>query len=142
MNGSERQIFPARRDALQAALAFVEAFCEFRGVAAGDMLRLTLIVEELFTNTIMHGHRGDSEAPVHIALSAETTQLSLCYEDAAPPFDPLQFLAERPPGPASPIDKPEPGGQGLPLIAQMSERFDYLRVDGCNRLRVLIRRGA
>lgn len=142
MNGSEQRIFQARRGELQPALAFVEDFCQCQGVAAGDSLRLMLVVEELFTNTLVHGHRGDSDLPVHIELSAGAAHLALHYEDGAPPFDPLQYLAKLPSSQARPVEELEPGGQGLPLVAQISERFDYARVDGRNRLTLLIPREA
>lgn len=139
MNG-EKRIFQARSDDLQPALAFVEAFCERQGIGAPDMLRLTLIVEELFTNTLLHGHRGDAESPVHIELGAGATHLLLAYEDHAPPFDPLQYLASMPPREVEAVEAMVPGGQGLPLVAQMSERFDYEHIEGRNSARLSIRR--
>ena len=137
---NERRIFTARRDQLALATGFVQDFCDQQGVASGDALRLTLIVEELFTNTIMHGHRGDHESPVHIELSVGPTQLALRFEDRAPPFDPLQYLADTAPKLDKPVDERKPGGLGLPLVAQMSERFEYTHADGFNRLSLVIRR--
>jgi anti-sigma regulatory factor (Ser/Thr protein kinase) len=140
---SEQRIFQARRDQLALATGFVQEFCERQGVATGDTARLTLIVEELFTNTIMHGHRGDHDSPVHIELGVGgPTQLALRFEDRAPPFDPLQYLAALPPPLDQPVDQLKPGGLGLPLVARMSERFEYAHVDGFNRLRLVIRREA
>jgi len=141
MTGSEQRIFQARMDQLALATAFVEDFCARQGVAPGDALRLTLIIEELFTNTLMHGHRGDHDSAVHIELSVGSTQLALHFADRAPPFDPLHYLASLPR-----LDKPaeerKPGGLGLPLVARMSERFDYACVDGFNRLSLVLRREA
>jgi serine/threonine-protein kinase RsbW len=139
MSGSETRIFQARRDQLALATAFVEDFCDRRGVATADALRLTLIVEELFTNTLMHGHRGDHDSPVRVELDAGPTQLALRFADRAPPFDPLQYLAALP-GMDKPIEERKPGGLGLPLVAQMSERFDYAHVDGFNSLSLALRR--
>jgi serine/threonine-protein kinase RsbW len=140
MTGSEQRIFQARKDQLALATAFVEDFCERQGVAPGDALRLTLIIEELFTNTLMHGHRGDHDSPVHIELDIGPAQLALRFADRAPPFDPLYYLAN-----LSRLDKPveerKPGGLGLALVAQMSERFDYAHVDGFNSLSLVLKRG-
>jgi anti-sigma regulatory factor (Ser/Thr protein kinase) len=140
MNRSEECIFLARRDQLALATDFVAAFCERLGVAAGDAARLTLIVEELFANTLMHGHRGDHDSPVHIELAADPMRLALRYADRAPPFDPLQYLADMPLQLDRAIEEREPGGLGLPLVAQMCERFDYVHVDGFNRLSLVLRR--
>jgi serine/threonine-protein kinase RsbW len=139
------QTFSARLDSLPAATRFVQAFCAQHGVDAGDALRLTLVVEELLTNTIVHGHRGGhddgQDAPVRIELMVGDTQLTLHFEDCAPPFDPLRYLADAAPSLDAPAEQRQVGGLGLPLVAQMAEQFDYVRADGCNRLRVVLRRG-
>lgn len=140
MSSSEACIFQARSDQLALATGFVAEFCQRQGVAPGDALRLTLIVEELFTNTLMHGHRGDHDSPVHIELAADPVQLTLRFADRAPPFDPLQYLAGMPLHLDKAVEEREPGGLGLPLVAQMCERFDYVHVDGFNRLSLVLRR--
>ena len=130
----------ARMDALADAIEFVEAFCADRGVAESDALRLSLVLEELFTNTVVHGHGGDSEAPVRLALRADDSHLELTYEDSAPPFDPLDHVAKSPiDPPASLADRPI-GQLGIPLIVNMAERIAYARADGCNRIRLALRR--
>ena len=141
MNGSEARIFQARSEQLALATGFIEQVCERLGVAPGDALRLTLIVEELFTNTLMHGHRGDHDSAVHIELQVGPTRLALRFADQAPPFDPLQYLAQLP-ALDRPVEERKPGGLGLALVAQMSEGFDYVHVDGFNRLSLVLRREA
>jgi anti-sigma regulatory factor (Ser/Thr protein kinase) len=142
MTGSPPQVFEARMDRLPLALAFVEAHCARQGVAAADALRLALIVEELFTNTVVHGHRGDHASPVRIGLAIDPAHLRLCYEDCAPPFNPLQYLQHAHPDLDAPADERRIGGLGLPLVAQMVERFDYAHVDGFNCLALVLRREA
>jgi len=141
MSGGESRAFPARSDQLASALAFIEEVCERQGVAPGDTLRLTLVVEELFTNTLMHGHRGDHASQVHIELEVRPAQLALRMADQAPAFDPLQYLASLP-ALDRPVEERKPGGLGLPLVAQMSETLDYARVEGFNRLSLVLRREA
>ncbi len=140
MSNRETRIFRAYAEQLAAATGFVAEFCESRDVDPSDALRLTLIVEELFTNTLMHGHRGDHDSPVHIELAVEPARLALAFADRAPPFDPLQHLAKLPPQLDAPIDERMPGGLGLPLVAQMCERFDYAYMDGFNRLTLVLKR--
>ncbi|HRH89492.1 MAG TPA: ATP-binding protein [Rubrivivax sp.] len=134
------RVFRARHDQVAAALAFVEDFCALRQVGADDASRLMLVVEELFTNVIVHGHRGDSDAPVHVELGVAAAQLTLYFEDSAPPFDPLRHLAESAPDLDQPAHERLVGGLGLPLVARMCERFDYAHVDGRNRLRLVLGR--
>jgi serine/threonine-protein kinase RsbW len=140
MNADTPQRFRAHMDDLQAARALAEAVCAQQGVAPGDTLRLALVLEELFTNTVMHGHRRNCDAPVLVGLHTSDTHLHLHYTDDAPPFDPLQYLKSA--APDAEIEREHPGGWGLHLVARMAEHIDYARVDGFNRLRLALRREA
>lgn len=133
------QRFRAHMDDLQAARDLAEALCAQQGVDAADTLRLVLVLEELFTNTVMHGHRRDCDAPVLVGLQASDTHLLLRYADDAAPFDPLQYLKNAPPEPEH--DRDTPGGYGLRLVADMAERFDYAHVGGYNHLTLRLKRG-
>jgi serine/threonine-protein kinase RsbW len=147
MNQVEQCTLQARMADLSPAVAFVEGFCAAHGIDPGDTLRLTLMVEELFTNTVEHGHGGDSEAPVRLTLRDDTHQLELFYEDRAPAFNPLDRVAEvAPQGPDQP-DEPadfealRPGGLGVVLVLRMAANARYAYEDGCNRLWLGLRRG-
>ena len=126
---------------LPATAAFVASFCERHGIARNDNLRLTLIVEELFTNSVAHGYRGESDAPIVVALSADSGEVTLMYEDAAPPFDPLS----RPPVPtadlAASVESRPVGGLGIHLVKHLVTSAHYAREDDRNRLRLAVRRG-
>jgi anti-sigma regulatory factor (Ser/Thr protein kinase) len=47
-------------------------------------MRLQLVVEELFVNTVTYGHGGDSEAPVDVSVCIDADRVTLVYEDNAP----------------------------------------------------------
>ena len=132
----------ARLEGLAEAIAFVEAFCADRGVAASDGLRLSLVVEELFTNTVVHGHGGGSDAPVRLVLRADSSHLELSYEDSAPPFDPVAYAARSPVDPAAAVADRPIGHLGLALVVDMAERISYLRQDDRNRILLALRREA
>lgn len=129
-------------DFLGQAIAFVESFCAERGVARDDMLRLSLVVEELFTNTVTHGHGGDSDAPVRIALGANARELELAYDDTAQPFDPLANAASLTAGLEGDVSERAVGNVGVALVAGIASRIGYAREDGWNRLRVVLQRGS
>ena len=80
------------------------------------MLRLTLVAEELFTNAVEHGHGGDADAPVRLALAFEPGRLRLLVEDRAPPFDPIAHARSAPPEHAVALDARRVGGLGLLLV--------------------------
>ena len=133
-------IVPARMDGLAHAIAFVETFCQEHVLAPDDGLRLSLVVEELFTNTVVHGHGGDCDEPVRIGLSASPSHIDLSYQDSAPPFDPLEHLARCPIDPDL-IDRPV-GRVGIALVVGMAVRAGYARDNGSNRLNLTFQRQA
>ena len=82
-------MFPSRLESWRNARVFIEDFCRGARIPRDSCLKANLVVEELFLNTVKHGHRGGSEAPVWITLSASEGEVSLTYEDRAPPFNPF-----------------------------------------------------
>jgi len=140
MAAADDCIVPARMASLAQAIAFVEAFCADRGAATSDALRLALVVEELFTNTVTHGHGGGSDASVRLGLRADASHLELSYQDSAPPFDPLDHLARSPIDRAAGIADRPIGQLGIALVVDMAERISYEREDGRNRIVLALRR--
>ena len=129
-------MFPSRLDQWRNARNFVDAFCEGAGVARDSCLKANLVLEELFLNTVKHGHRGGSEAPVWITLSASGGEVSLTYEDRAAPFNPfsqatremLEALAET----------RREGGLGVLLAHGLTATADYAYLFGRNRIRLTL----
>jgi anti-sigma regulatory factor (Ser/Thr protein kinase) len=145
MSQAEQCVLQARMADLSRAVTFIEGFCAAHGIGQDDTLRLTLMLEELFTNTVEHGHGGDSEAPVRLALRDDTYQVELFYEDRAPAFNPLDRVADI--TPPDDLDEPadlaglRPGGLGVVLVLRMAANTRYAYEDGCNRLWLGLRRG-
>ena len=91
-NVERRQTFRARLDEGPTLAAFLEA--AVAGMGDRISMRLRLVVEELFVNTVTHGHGGDSDAPVDITLLVAEDRVVLTYVDVAPPFDPFAEVQE------------------------------------------------
>jgi serine/threonine-protein kinase RsbW len=130
--------FPARLDSLPSVVAFLEETCRAAGLIHDVCLRLTLLVEELFTNTVLHGHGGDSDALVSLSVEVGAGEIALTYTDSAPLRDPFATLP-RPDESASVEERPV-GGLGLSLIAGIVERLEYSHVAGRNRVYLVVRR--
>ncbi|TMH72284.1 MAG: ATP-binding protein [Betaproteobacteria bacterium] len=79
-------MFLARLAELRSIGSFLEGFCADSQLERERCLRLNLVLEELFINTVNHGHRGDCDAPIWILLDAQPQAVHLTYEDTAPPF--------------------------------------------------------
>lgn len=127
-------MFPAKLPSLRGLRAFAEAFCTEAGVVENDCLRLSLVLEELFTNTVRHGHRGDSEAPVWLALSAVDRTLKLTYEDTAPPFNPYGKFPDA--SPDITLRMRKIGGLGVLLTRKLAASREYAYLYGRNRIRL------
>jgi anti-sigma regulatory factor (Ser/Thr protein kinase) len=125
-------MFPASLEQLHALRAFLEAFCAQAGIDREGCLRLNLLLEELFTNTVRHGHRGNSDAPVWISLAVgEDRGVTITYEDTAPPFNPY---ARESPDTTQEIGKLR--GRGVLLLQRLAASGDYAYVYGRNRILV------
>jgi len=116
--------------------AFLEAFCEAAGVQRAQCLRLNLVLEELFTNTIKHGHRGDCDAPVWIGLTRADGAVQVVYEDKAPPFNPYARLSE--PVVDTTVSMRKIGGLGVLLTNELAASRDYAYLFGRNRIRLTL----
>ena len=126
-------MFPAAIGGLRAIRAFVERFCAQAGVGRDPCLRLNLVLEELFTNTIKHGYRDGTDAPVWISLARTDGALRVVYEDGGPPFNPYAWLAAAAEGP-QPLRRP--GGLGILLTRELAASREYAYVFGRNSIRL------
>jgi serine/threonine-protein kinase RsbW len=130
------EIFPAKMSEVPAVTAFTARACLAAGLAQDACLRLTLLVEELFTNTVAHGHGQDSEAPVRLVFDVAPGRVGLLYEDTGPPHDP--FAAVALPDDTAEVDERPVGGLGLVLIAALASEVHYRREDGKNLISLAI----
>jgi serine/threonine-protein kinase RsbW len=135
----ESRTFAARMDSLSQVAGFLAGFCERHGIARADALRLTLIVEELFSNSVKHGYGGDSDRPVDLRLSYGRGEIALVYEDSAAPYDPLARLTVTPSDLAAPVESRAVGGLGIHLVRELAQSANYAYEFRRNRLWLRIR---
>jgi serine/threonine-protein kinase RsbW len=136
---SERRAFLARLRMLHDALDFVAVFAALKVLSERDLLRLQLVIEELFTNTIEHGYGKECDEPIEIALGAAPGGVTVQHEDAAAPYDPAHALATSRGRVSEPPEQRPVGQLGVHLVAGIVEDVRYARVDGRNRLQILMR---
>jgi anti-sigma regulatory factor (Ser/Thr protein kinase) len=139
VNTAHAEQFIARLDQLRPVQSFLEQFCAKSGLPRDACLRLNLVVEELFTNTVRHGHRGDCDAPIWVAVSRRDDMVQLVYEDKAPPFNPYSALADAAgPVPDITVSMRRIGGLGVLLTKELAKTRDYAYVFGRNRIRLTL----
>src|ERR1044071_987352 len=134
---SRTAMFLARIDRLRALREFLERFCADAGLGGDQCLRLNLVLEELFTNTVRHGHGGDSDAPVWVSLQRDGEHVRLTYEDVAPPFNPYARLTGD--SPDTTLEMRKIGGLGVLLTQEMAATRDYAYIFGRNRIRLALK---
>ena len=123
-------------------VAFVEAACAGHGIERQAALRLVFVVEELFTNTVQHGHGGDCASAVTLALAFPPGAIALDYADSAPPYNPLEHFHSGPVANAENATLRPAGGLGVYVTGQLVETGSYRREHGRNLLHLRLPRGA
>ena len=99
------------------------------------VLRAETALEELLTNSVVHGGRADTLASeIWLSAALRGPDLHLRYEDAFAAFDPMLSIDQALLRTANPLEQRPPGGLGLLMVFRMADEFRYLREDGRNRI--------
>jgi len=123
-------MFLARLPELKRIGSFIEGFCAEIGLARERGLRLNLVLEELFINSVNHGYRGDCDAPIWVTLHPQPAAVQITYEDTAPPFNPFAYR----------VQMGKVGGLGVLLARELSAAREYAYLFGRNRIRLALAR--
>ncbi|MFZ5834092.1 MAG: ATP-binding protein [Pseudomonadota bacterium] len=126
--------FAATNAASCDACARAENWAREAGFPEILVMRLVLVIEELFTNTIKHGYHAESNCPVQISLRVCDGRAVLDYRDQAPPFDPVHTKKMRASGRAP----TRVGGMGLRLIQTYGTDASHVHQDGWNIVRLAV----
>ena len=129
--GSKIQ-FPAKIHELKRALAWLRSHLEKAGLEKKEILRLELVLEEAFVNSIQHAYRG-KEGLVELEFKHLPDQtIEFAISDFGPPFNPLKE------GPqvdiTLPIEEREAGGLGIYLMQHCIDDVRYFRKEEKNTL--------
>ncbi len=129
-------------EVLPSTAAFVAAFCGRSGIGTADTLRLTLVVEELFTNIVTHGYGEEGAGMVRLRLAFDGGDVTLVCRDEAPPYDPRPALRRLPADLDEPVERRGVGGLGNLLVGRLVDVSDYVRSGSANVLTLRFRRDA
>lgn len=116
----------------------LQAWLEAAGAPAGAIRDATLMLDELFTNIVMHGYRGRPDGWVELLAEVRGASLFLTLRDRAPAFDPRSVSW---PSRSSPLEERSIGGLGLVFVHRLADELGYRRVpdaggEGMNELRI------
>ncbi|MES2682254.1 MAG: ATP-binding protein [Pseudomonadota bacterium] len=130
--------FPATAAQLPDLLAFIEDSALALSLPGGMVIKLLLVVEELFLNTVHHGGPPAQTAPVRLQLQRLADAAVLRYEDSADAYNPFTRLDHRA------LDLPlaqRPVGQlGVILISGFATQASHSRIGerNCIEIRLAI----
>ena len=118
--------------ALPPLLEWIEGRCREDGLADDVTFKMTLVLEEAVTNVINHGF-ADLPPPhlIRVRLDIALERIVAEVVDNGRPFDPL---ARADPDLSRPLEERVPGGLGILLMQRMTDRIEYRRSNGDNRL--------
>ena len=117
---------------LNVLVAKLEQFFEENNISSISM-PMTLILEELFTNTITHGASDGRDVFIEVNLSIDKDELIMTYKDNGMPFNVLD-LPE--PDLTASIENREVGGLGVHYVKTLTDSVEYEYVEKQNVLKM------
>lgn len=128
-------IFPVALASVEEARLALQEYLHDFAISERLMNRIEVVLEEVVSNVVRHGHGAD-----RIALQAECLDgvLHLAVSDNGPPFDPLAATG---PAPFTTLGEATIGGQGIPLIKRLTQSAHYAHDGAFNRLDLIFALG-
>jgi serine/threonine-protein kinase RsbW len=122
--------FPLHEGGLGPLLAWLERTALALGASRDVTVKLLVIAEELFVNTLTHG----GGATVSLALERGGPCLHLRYEDQGPAYDP--FTTSETVSLDVPVEERPVGGLGITLVKGFAQTTRYHRLANRNLIEV------
>ena len=110
----------------------LEQFFEENNTSSISM-PMTLILEELYTNTITHGASDSRDVFIEVNLSIDKDELIMTYEDNGIPFNVLELPD---PDLRASIENREVGGLGVHYVKTLTDSVEYEYVEKHNVLKM------
>lgn len=132
----------SRLQELGALARAVTAWCAQQGLPDTEAARLNLMLDELITNTVLHGYGGRPDGWVELRLQREGDVVHIELSDGAPVFDPT---AQRPRMHSADDDDVHTrpmGGLGVDFVRRLVMRWQHQALPQGNRLQLWRRIGA
>ncbi|MCW0182439.1 MAG: ATP-binding protein [Zavarzinia sp.] len=122
-----------------ASIATIQAEIEAAAediLPPGAVFKLTMAVEELVTNAVLHGGCGNQ--PIGIGILVDPRCVTVELSDAGTAFDP--FREAPPPDLDAALEDRQIGGLGIHLVGRMVDRAYYHRIGERNHVRLVMLR--
>jgi anti-sigma regulatory factor (Ser/Thr protein kinase) len=110
----------------------LEKFFEENNISSISM-PITLILEELYTNTITHGASDGRDIFIEVNLGIDKNELVMTYKDNGIPFNVLKLPD---PDLTASIEKREVGGLGVHYVKTLTDSVEYDYLEKQNVLKM------
>jgi len=110
----------------------LEKFFEENNISSISM-PITLILEELYTNTITHGASDGRDIFIEVNLGIDKNELVMTYKDNGVPFNVLKLPD---PDLTASIEKREVGGLGVHYVKTLTDSVEYDYLEKQNVLKM------
>ena len=101
------------------------------------IVNLNLSLDELITNIVSYGYRDTGEHEIRVTLTERDGSAVVVLEDDGIAFDP--FTAAPAPDLDAGVEERRIGGLGVYFVKTLMDEVAYERVDGCNRITLVLR---
>ena len=110
----------------------LEKFFEENNISSISM-PMTLILEELYTNTITHGASDGRDIFIEVNLGIDKNELVMIYKDNGIPFNVLELPD---PDLTASIENREVGGLGVYYVKTLTDSVEYEYLEKQNVLKM------
>jgi serine/threonine-protein kinase RsbW len=127
-------IVPGTLDSLKPIRDYVINATTTAGLNKVLANRLRLAVDEIVTNSIVHGYdEAGIEGDIRIEADIDDQQLTIVVEDSGPHYDPTQHNMPTEEDLSSPLDTRDIGGLGIYLAVNSIDEFHFEHANNRNR---------
>jgi len=125
-NGFRMTIVADSGEIARVNAAFAQ-FADAHALPASVRRSLHVALDELLTNTMVHGFEGRDGGAVTVEVELHPDRVSVIVTDDGKPFDPFGVAAPAPPDTALPVEERPFGGLGLHLVRGLMDEVSYQR---------------
>jgi anti-sigma regulatory factor (Ser/Thr protein kinase) len=116
---------------LKALNQHLIAFGRNIGLSEISISEINICLDELFTNIVLYGFKGDLENKIKFTIKVAANILTVSIEDDGVPFNPLEKNAVELP---ADVTSAEIGGLGIHITRKLMDKICYERKRGKNKL--------
>jgi serine/threonine-protein kinase RsbW len=121
----------AHLDELERMVGALDSFAGRVGLDSATLQQVTLALDELFTNIVVHGGIPAGSAPILLEIALTDGVLRIELSDPGRRFDPRTVA---PPDTEASLEDRRIGGLGVHFVRTLMDSLDYRYADGRNHL--------